>query len=78
MKNRMDILEDLPSCFARYDQSRARDCADCAFSELCRKLIYRSGLSDLAGMANQVLEMIEELERANQRIELILGRACSD
>jgi len=68
-------LEDLPECFARYDQSRARHCADCAFNELCRKLIYKS---ELAGIANQLLEMIDELERSNRRIELILGRLSND
>jgi len=66
-----DVLRDLPECFAHFGQSRG--CADCPFKELCRKLIYKQ---ELAGAANHVLEMIEELERRTLRIELILGASA--
>jgi len=64
-----NVLKDLPTCFTRYDESSAR-CAACAFGELCRKLIYKS---EIALLANQLLEKVDELERVNSRIELILG-----
>jgi len=70
MESRMDILKDLPECFARFGSSDK--CNSCDLKPLCMRAraVYKL---ELGRFCDQLLEKVAELERVNRKIEAILG-----